>query len=85
MLLMYNQIRFDVNEFKEETIVPESYLQYLPINTQFQSTTVYKIQKAEIELQDLFVDADSITELTDDSIFTLSRMPDRSYEKDYDA
>lgn len=36
-----------------------------------------------MELQDLYVDFDSFTELTDDSIFTLSRMPDRSYEKDY--
>ncbi len=31
----------------------------------------------------MYLDADSFTELTDDSIFTLSRMPDRSYEKDY--
>ncbi len=33
----------------------------------------------------MFLDLDSLTELEDDSIFTLERMPDRSYEKDYDA
>ena len=43
---------------------------------------VYKIQKAEISLQDTAVDLDAVTELRDESIFAISRDPDRSYEKD---
>ncbi len=33
----------------------------------------------------MFLDLDSLTELKDNSLFTLHRMPDRSYEKDYYA
>ena len=33
----------------------------------------------------MLVDLDSLTEVENDSIFTLERMPDRSYEKDYVA
>ena len=33
----------------------------------------------------MYVDLDELTELENDSIFTLIRVPDRSYEKDYHA
>ena len=33
----------------------------------------------------MYIDLDEFTELEDDSIFTLNREPDRSYEKDYHA
>ena len=58
---------------------------YLPINTQVQNSVVYKLQKASVDLQDYAIDLDSVTEIEDDSIFTLDWIADRPYEKDYHA
>ena len=41
--------------------------------------------KASIDLQDMVLDLDSLTEVEDDSLFSLHRFPSRSYEKDYFA
>lgn len=63
----------------------KSKFDFNPINTQFQTSYVYKLQKADIDLSDMVLDLDSLTEIEDDHLFTLNREPDRSYEKDYHA
>lgn len=46
---------------------------------------VYKLQRASIDLQDLLLDLDELTEVESNNVFTLARIPNRSYEKDYFA
>ena len=85
ILTVYNEIIFDAKKIGEEAVVRKSRLMWNPINTQFQSSLVQKLQLASIDLQDMMVDLDSLTEIEDESLFSLERFPDRSYEKDYHA
>ncbi len=85
MIIVYNEIIFDANKLGEATIVKKSTVEFNPINTQFQTSYVYKLQLSSVELQDSVLDLDSLTEIEDDNLFALTKMPDRSYEKDYNA
>ena len=68
---MYNEIIFDASKESEESIVSKSTFEWTPINTQFQTSYVYKIHKSSVELQDGLIDLDSLTELEDDHLFAL--------------
>lgn len=44
---------------------------WIDVNTQFQQSTPYKVQRTEILLQDEIIDLDDLTLLSDSSIFRL--------------
>ena len=43
VILLYNQIRFDPNRFKQAARLKESRIDYIPINSQMRTITPYKI------------------------------------------
>ena len=43
----------------------------------------FKISKTKLFLQDEDIDLDDLTEIEDDSVFSIDALPVRSYEKDY--
>ena len=45
----------------------------------------FKISTTRLLLQDEIINLDQLTELDDESVFTLERLPTKSYEKDFDV
>ena len=72
LLLIFNQVRFDSRYFGEEAIIPESKINWVPVNTQIQQTIPFKVSTTELFLQDVkTINLDDLTELADNSIFKL--------------
>ena len=71
LLLMSNQIRFNPKVFGEESIIAESTVSWYRLSVQKQEGIVFEIVRTKLELQDLFVDLDEITELEDTSVFQI--------------
>jgi len=57
-LLLYNQIRFDSRFYAEESIVMESRITWLPINTQMQEQVPFKVSTTKLYLQDEYLNLD---------------------------
>ena len=66
--------------YEYESIVSESRLHWIYINTQVREQIPFKVSKMQISLQDRSIDLDSLTEIEDDSTFTIEAMPKRSFE-----
>lgn len=64
-----NRIRFDPTLFGEEAVIQESEFFWEPISTQVQQEMVFEVQRTELQLQDLPINLDDLTELTDSSVF----------------
>ena len=62
IMLMYNQIRFNKDEFGEERITKESRIAWLKINTQVRQTLGFKVLTTQLELQDEIANFDDLTE-----------------------
>ena len=72
LIFFYNQIRFDSRHYGKASIVPESRLNWVQVNTQVQQTIPFKISSTQLYLQDhTFVNLDDLTELDEASIFKL--------------
>ena len=82
LLFLKNQIRFDQGEYGESSIKKESLMGWHSINTQYQMTIPFKVTKTQLDLQDLHIDLDDLTELTSEYPFKLEQMPTVTYEKD---
>ena len=82
ILMYYNQIRFDSRKYFEESVVLESSVEWIKVNSQIQTVQPFKVSKTQLLLQDhRFFDLDSLTELEDASIFKLESMPSISFEE----
>ena len=68
--------------FGEEAIVAESSVAWHRISVQKQDGIVFDIVRTRLELQDLFVNLDEVTELEDTSVFQIKYKGNRPYEKD---
>ena len=66
-----NRIRFNSNEFGEDAFIRESDFLWNSVSTQVQLETVYKVSRTEIQLQDMHINLDELTEHTDSSVFRL--------------
>ena len=55
--------------FGDESIIAESSVGWYRLSVQKQEGIVFEIVRTKLELQDLFVDLDEITELEDTSVF----------------
>lgn len=75
VLLLKNEIRFDSTRYSEESIISESRLDWLRVITKQQQNLTYQIQKTRLQLQDLMIDLDQITELEDSSVFSMEKQP----------
>ncbi len=64
-------MRFDTRYYDADSIIRESKIIWVPINTQIQQTIPYKISTSEVILQDAIINLDDVTELNDDSIFKM--------------
>ena len=78
--LMSNLKRFDSRYFLEDSLVAESTLTWVPIQTQIQIERPYKVTKTEVQLQDRVVNLDDLTLFEDIGVFTLEAMHLRPYE-----
>ena len=68
--------------FGEESIFAESSVAWHRISVQKQEGIVFDIVRTRVELQDLFVNLDEITELEDTSVFQIKYTINRPYEAD---
>ena len=75
LLLLHNQKRFDSSQYYDESIVKESRLLWLNTSNKVQLEQTFYVRKTYINLQDLALNLDYVTELEDRSIFKLNRMP----------
>ena len=50
--MYYNQIRFDSTKYGLESVKPQSYIKWLGINTQQQTTIPFEIRTTKLLLQD---------------------------------
>ena len=82
IMIVYNQIRFDTRYFDKSSIIPETRIMWVPVNTQIRQTTPFKISTTQLILQDTIINLDDMTALTDDTIFSLEQKPLMPYEKD---
>lgn len=57
-------------------------VRWMYVNTQMQEQIPFKISKQSVSLQDMHFDLDSMTEISDNSIFYIEQMPKRSFEKE---
>ena len=69
--MYYNQIRFDSLSYRRESIKAEAQIIWLPFNSQMSSQIPFKITTTSLELQDEIVNLHDLTELEDESVFTL--------------
>ena len=70
MFLLTNGIRFDQQKYGEEAIIQESQIDEILLGS-WQHLIEYRIQRTELQLQDLAIDLDEVTELQDSSVFSL--------------
>ena len=80
--MLHNQKRFNPDLFYQDSIIEEAKLLWVPINSQWNQMIPYRIQRANVFLQDQAVDLDDITLHEDSSIFKLDKMTNLPYEKD---
>lgn len=69
LVLLRNRIRFDSSQFSTDAIVRESVTDWHRISTEAKFEVPYSVVKATLQLQDLAVNLDDLTELEDSSIF----------------
>ena len=75
MVVLHNQIRFDQNALGAESIVKESKIIVEPLNLFTNVRTVqYKLTRTEVTLQDEYINLGLLTELQDDTLFSLDRV-----------
>ena len=75
-------MRFDTRYYDSESIIRESKIIWVPINTQIQQTIPFKISTTEVILQDALINLDDLTELNNDSVFKMEQKPVMPYEKE---
>ena len=72
-MLLYNQIRFDPNNFLEAASIKESRISYIPISSQVRNIIPHKVQTTNLVLQDYdSIQLDEWTKLTKDYLFKLT-------------
>ena len=82
--MLSNNIRFQPRLFGSDAVVEESTIRWIPIDTQNQQSLPFKVQTSRINLQDHFVNFDSLTELENDKVFSLVEMRQRPAQWDDD-
>ena len=70
MYILKNQIRFNPQKYGEESIILESKIDVVYMGS-WQHRFQFYVQKTELSLQDLSIDLDELTELSDSSLFTV--------------
>ena len=63
IFFIYNERRFDSNQFLYDSIVSKAHMKWIPVNTQVRQSLPFKVKKQEIFLQDLYIDLDDVTEI----------------------
>ena len=63
MMLVFNQVRFDSSQYGHDSIISESKLQWVPVNSQIQQTVPFKISTTLLFLQDEDINLDDLTEI----------------------
>ena len=82
ILLVYNEIRFELDGYGNDVSVQASKLVYLPINTQVRQNIPYKVQLTELELQDnMGMMLGDLTKDQKDDIFEIKSLSTKPYEK----
>ena len=82
ILVLKNNVRFQPRFYGNEAVLEESSIDWIPIRTQSQVSVPFKVQSSRINLQDYFVNFDSLTELENDRVFGLQELPLRPAEWD---
>ena len=80
-MFLSNQILFNPQDYREESVVKESRLQWMRINTQYRETTPLRVSMTRLFLQDEFINLDELTELEFNTPFKLEVLPKQPYEK----
>ena len=82
ILLVYNEIRFELDGYGNDVSVQASKLVYLPVSTQAREIIPYKVQLTELELQDnMGMMLGDLTMREKDDIFEIKNLEKKPYEK----
>lgn len=82
LLILANEVWFDTGKYGESSINRTSKLRWKRFNTNFAETIPFKLSRTSLELQDMFVDFDELTELSDSSIFEFEELLHRPWAFD---
>ena len=74
LLILTNAVWFDSSKYFEKSVQAEANLLWKRFNTQVAETIPFRVSRTEIELQDGYVDLDSITLISDGSVFELEEL-----------
>ena len=85
LLLLSNQIRFDSDLIGNEAFVKESVLEWITVNTQTAVSLPYQMTTKFASLQDEDIDLEDLSIVEYEGLFELSKLPQRSYEKDLET
>ena len=79
---MANEVYFDSGRYGESSINRTSKLRWKRFNTNSAETIPFKISRTSLELQDMLVDFDEMTELNDKSVFEFEELLTRPWTFD---
>ena len=71
-ILLNNQVRFDTVKHSEDSIVRESVIEWMRIDPEGLFTQQYQLRTGKINLQDLLIDMDDLTEFVTD-VFSIQK------------
>ena len=81
IVIIYNQIRFDSEEYFMDSVVPEARMAYIPISSQTKDIIAHKIQLTSLELQDYdVIMLDEVTLTSIDNLFTMRKYDVQPFE-----
>ena len=81
IVIIYNIVRFNSEEYFDGSRVAESRIAYIPVSSQNREIISFKIQKTNLELQDSdIIMLDEVTLLQLDDLFTLRKYDVLPYE-----
>ena len=82
IILLYNQIRFNSNEYFYSSAIKESRIAYIPISSQVRQIIPNKIKRTSLELQDyLAINLDELTMIPMSDLFRLEKQELLPYER----
>ena len=86
IILLYNQIRFDPENFHELTKIEESRISYVPISSQVRNIHPFAVRQTTLELQDHdLIQLDDWTGNSHEDVFRLYSLPLLPYEQPNDG
>ena len=82
IVLLFNQVRFEQEEFGAETFVQEARIKYIPISSQVRQLIPFRVNVADLYLQDnLNIELDELTLDVRKGLFKLEQITTYPYEK----